>query len=74
MTREQKYLNDFLHDMRVLIKSDHELMIHATGSYRRGLLTIDEVLRMAADKVRERRKAGYYFDGTPMEEFMKGER
>lgn len=74
MTREQKYLNSFLHDVRVLIKSDPELMAHATGSYRRGLLTIDEVLRMAADKVRERREAGYYYDGTPLEELFKGEK
>lgn len=74
MTEEQKHLNNFLHDVRVLLKSDHYLMIHATNSYRKGLLTIDEVLRMAADKVRERRKAGYYYDGTPLEELFKGEK
>lgn len=49
MTREQKYLNDFLHDVRVLIKSDPDLMRYVTVAYRRGLLTLGEALRLAAD-------------------------
>lgn len=47
MTREQKYLNDLMHDIRILIKSDPNLMQYATLYYRRGLTTLDELLAYA---------------------------
>jgi len=63
MTREQKYLNDLMHDIRVLIKSDPNLMRYATIHYHRGLTTLDELLRYAGTVGAAYRENGLGIDG-----------
>lgn len=63
MTREQKYLNDFLHDVRVLLKSDPELMKYVCQYYVKGLTTLDDCLTYAGRVGAAYRENGLGIDG-----------
>lgn len=63
MTREQKYLNNVLHDVRVLLKSDPMLMKYVCQYYVRGLTSLDDLLTYAGRVATAYRENGLGIDG-----------
>lgn len=68
MTREQRYLNDLMHDIRVLFKSDPNLMKYATIYYHRGLASLAECLTYAGKVGAAYRENGLGIDGKGKKE------
>ena len=68
MTREQKHLNNFLHDVRVLLKSDPMLMKYVCQYYVGGLTTLDDCLTYAGRVGAAYRENGLGIDGKEKKE------